>query len=83
MGKAEIGLSPSTLDVFRAIPGLVEYPIDEWYQLLVPFVGAIREDKDLDPTLNDGLKALELCLATYESHRRQKTVDTAEFSRTK
>jgi predicted dehydrogenase len=83
MGKAEIGLSPSTLDVFRAIPGLVEYPIDEWYQLLVPFVGAIREDKDLNPTLKDGLKALELCLATYESHRRQRTVDMTEFSMAK
>lgn len=83
LGKTEISMSPATLDIFRAIPGLVEYPIDEWYQLLVPFISAIREDKNPTQTIHDGLKALELCLATYESYRKQKTVDMSEFSRTK
>ncbi len=80
IGREEIGLSPSTLDFFKAIPGLVEYPIDEWYQLLVPFIKAIREDKKPNQTIRDGLKALELCLATYESDRTKKKVDMTEFS---
>lgn len=83
IGKEEISLNPSTLDFFKAIPGLVEYPIDEWYQLLVPFIKAIREDKNPNQPIHDGLKALELCLATFESDRTKKTVDMTEFSRMK
>lgn len=82
-GKSEISLSPSTLDLFRAIPGLVEYPIDEWYQLLVPFVRAIQQDEEPTQTLHDGLKALELCLATYEAYRKQKTIDMHQFATVK
>lgn len=83
LGKAEISLSPAAFETFRAIPGLVEYPIDEWYQLLLPFVKGIQEDKNPAQTINDGLKSLELCLATYESHRTQKTVEMSDFSKTR
>jgi predicted dehydrogenase len=83
LGKTEISMSPENFEIFRAIPGLVEYPIDEWYQLLVPFIEGIREDKNPPQTIYDGLKSLELCLATYESYRKQKTIDMNEFNKTR
>ena len=80
LGKAEIILSPSTLDHFKATPGF-EVPIDGYYYLLADFLNVIREDESPSQTIHDGLKSLELCLATYESYRKRKTVDMSEFSR--
>jgi predicted dehydrogenase len=79
IGKSEVTLNPVVLEWFRPIPGVMEYPIDLWYPLLKDFVDTIREDREPPQTIYDGLKSLQLCVATYESAKRQRSVTISEL----
>lgn len=57
----------------------MEYPIDEWYFLLKDFVDSIRKDIDPPQTIYDGLRTLELAIATFESHREERPIKLSEL----
>ncbi len=79
MGKAELNVGPAVNDIFKAVPGKIEIPIGIWYHLLSGFVNSINSDTDPPETILDGLKSLELAIATYESSKKQCRISVEEI----